>query len=101
MMRKEMKLTLTVLVVMAAALAATDALAVTSPSGGFAQDVYDIFVTRMLKGPIGFVGGCIAVILGAILVIQHKIIHGAGAVIGGAIILKADAIVESLGAVLM
>ncbi len=96
----EVRLTVMIMLIMAAALASTDALAVTAPSGGFAQDVYDIFVTRMLKGPIGFVGGCIAVIMGAILVIQHKIIHGAGSVIGGAIVLKADAIVESLGAVL-
>ena len=99
-MKNEIRLTLTVMIAVVIGLIATDALAVSAPSGGFAQDVYDIFVTRMLKGPIGFVGGCIAVILGAILVIQHKIIHGAGAVIGGAIVLKADAIVESLGAVL-
>jgi hypothetical protein len=82
-------------------LVATQAFAITAPTGGFAQDVYDIFVTKMLKGPIGFVAGCVAIIFGAVMAIRAQIMTAIPAVIGGAVMLKADAVVESLGALLM
>lgn len=100
-MKNEVRLTIMALMVFAVALAATDALAVTAPTGGFAQDVYDIFVTKMLKGPIGFVCGCVAIIFGAVMAIRAQIMTAIPAVIGGAVMLKADAVVESLGAILM
>lgn len=88
-------------VIVMTALAAMPAFAITAPTGGFAQDVYDIFVTKMLKGPIGFVAGCVAIIFGAVMAIRAQIMTAIPAVIGGAVMLKADAVVESLGAILM
>jgi len=77
-----------------------DAFAVTAPSGGFAQDVYDVGVTKVLKGPIGFVAGVAAIVFGATMAIQGKVMSAAPAVLGGAVLLKADSIVESLGCII-
>jgi len=75
--------------------------AITAPAAGsFAYDVYDIGVNDILKGPIGFVGGVAAIVLGAIMAIQGKIMGAAPAILGGAAMLKADSIVSSLGAII-
>lgn len=76
------------------------AFAVTAPSnGGFAQDIYDIAVTKILKGPIGFVCGVAAIAFGAVAAIKSQIMASIPAVLGGAALLKADTIVTSLGAI--
>jgi len=73
-------------------------LAITTPStGSFAYDIYDIAVDKFLKGPIGFVGGVVAMTVGAIAAIQARILLAIPAVLGGALLLKADSIVTSLG----
>lgn len=77
-----------------------DALAITAPVGGFAQDVYDIGVTKVLKGPIGFVAGVASIVWGAMVAIQGRVMGAAPAVLGGAVLLKADAVVESLGCII-
>lgn len=77
-----------------------DAFAFTAPTGGFAQDVYDVGVTKILQGPIGFVAGVAAIVWGAIVAIQGKLMTAAPAVLGGAVLLKADSIVESLGCII-
>lgn len=74
--------------------------AVTAPtntSGTFAYDIYDIAVEKILKGPIGFVGGAAAVVLGAVSAIGGRIFTAIPCILGGAALLKADAITESLG----
>lgn len=71
---------------------------VTAPTSGFAYDVYDIAVNKILKGPIGFVGGVGAIALGAIMAIRAQIMAAIPTVLGGAVLLKADKITESLGA---
>ncbi len=72
--------------------------AVTAPaSGSFAYDVYDIAVNKILKGPIGFVCGASAIVLGAVSAITGRIMAAVPAIIGGAALLKADAITETLG----
>ena len=73
-------------------------MAITTPAAGsFAYDIYDIAVDRVLKGPIGFVGGVVAMVVGAIAAIQARILLALPAILGGALLLKADNIVTSLG----
>ncbi len=77
------------------------AIAIVAPaSGTFAYDVYDVAVLKMLQGPIGFVGGVAAMIIGAVLAIQGKIMGAIPSICGGAVLLKADALVTSLGAII-
>lgn len=72
--------------------------AITAPvAGSFAYDVYDIGVNKILQGPIGFVGGVMAIVVGAIAAIRAQIMLAIPAILGGAVILKADAITTSLG----
>lgn len=74
--------------------------AITAPAqGSFAYDVYDIAVNKMLGGPIGFVGGVMAMAIGAISAIQQRIMAAIPCIIGGAMLLKADSILTSLGAI--
>ncbi len=75
-----------------------NAWAFTAPaSSTFAYDVYDIGVNKVLKGPIGFVGGVSAIVLGGVFAVQAKILQAIPAIVGGATILKADSLVSSLG----
>ena len=77
------------------------AIAIVAPAAGtFAYDVYDVAVLKMLQGPIGFVGGVAAMIIGAVLAIQGKIMGAIPSICGGAVLLKADALVTSLGAII-
>lgn len=74
------------------------AQAISAPSSGsFAYDVYDIAINKILKGPIGFVCGGAAIVLGAVNAIGGRVMSAVPCVLGGAAILKADAITESLG----
>lgn len=80
---------------------ATSAFAIVAPAAGsFAYDVYDIAVTKMLQGPIGFVGGAAAMVIGAVFAIQGKLMTAVPSIVGGAILLKADTLVTSLGAII-
>ncbi len=99
-MKMELKFTILSLIGFAFALVvSTDAFAITTPAAGsFAYDVYDIAVTKILQGPIGFVAGVIAIVTGAVFAIKSEIMTAIPAVIGGAVLLKADAVVNSLGA---
>lgn len=69
-------------------------------SGSFAYDLYDIGVNKIVKGPIGFVGGVVAMVAGAIAAIQARIMLALPAVLGGAALLRADSIVTSMGALI-
>jgi len=81
-------------------LTSSAAFAITSPaSGSFAYDIYDIGVNKILQGPIGFVGGVGAMVTGAVMAIQQKILPAVACVLGGAAMLKADTLVSSLGAI--
>jgi len=80
------------------ALGASAVFAFSSPSeGGFAYDLYDIAVNKILKGPVGFVGGVASIVLGAISLVAGRYLTAIPAVLGGAVLLKADTIVSSLG----
>ena len=74
------------------------AFAITAPvAGDFAYDVYDIGVNKIVKGPIGYVGGMGAIAFGAIQAAKNQVLMAVPAIIGGAIILKADAVVATMG----
>ncbi len=81
-------------------IASSPALAITTApaTGSFAYDVYDIAINQILKGPIGFVCGASAIVIGAVCAIQQKIMSAVPAILGGAALMKADAITASLGA---
>ncbi len=69
-------------------------------AGSFAYDAYDIGVTQILNGPIGFVLGVLAIGFGAWAAIRSEIMLAISAVLGGAILLQADTVVASLGAII-
>lgn len=98
---KEMKLTMATMFAFVGALAiSTDAFAITAPAATtFAYDVYDIAINNIIKGPIGFVAGAMAIVFGAVLAIKQEIMGAVPAILGGAILLKADTIVVSLGSI--
>ena len=75
--------------------------AVVAPAvGSFAYDVYDVGVNQILKGPIGFMAGVVAVVFGAYMAIQSQVMYALPAILGGAVLLKADTVVTSLGALI-
>lgn len=101
-MDRSLRMTLTALFAAAFVIGINHAVfaIVSAPTSGFAYDVYDIAVNKILKGPIGFVGGVGAIALGAIMAIRAQIMGAIPTVLGGAVLLKADAITESLGALI-
>lgn len=75
--------------------------AIVAPAAGsFAYDVYDIGVNQILRGPIGFVGGVVAIVIGAVMAIQGEVMYSVPAILGGAVMLRADTVVTSLGAII-
>lgn len=75
--------------------------AIVAPAAGsFAYDVYDIGVNQILRGPIGFVGGVVAIVIGAVFAIQGEVMYSVPAILGGAVMLRADTVVTSLGAII-
>ena len=86
------------LAVGALVLTASQASAFTAPAAGsFAYTVYDVAVERILQGAIGFVAGVGAMVMGAVLAIQQKVLAAIPAILGGAILLNADTLVTTLG----
>jgi len=76
------------------------ALAFTAPAAGsFAYTVYNVAVTQMLDGAIGFVAGVAAMVLGAVMAIQQKVTLAFPCILGGAVLLNAESLVTTLGAV--
>lgn len=74
------------------------AQAITAPTdGAFAYDLYDIAVNKILKGPIGFVSGAAAIVLGAVSAIGGRIMMAIPCILGGAALIKADSITTTLG----
>lgn len=83
-------------------LQAVNVFAMTTPAtGSFAYDLYDIAVTQILLGPIGFVAGVASMVFAAILAIRQMILPAAGVVLGGAFLLSADTVVQSVGALIL
>lgn len=68
----------------------------TPDTGAFGYDLYDIAVNRMLRGPIGFVGGLTAIVVSAVNITKNWMLAAAG-ILGGTALLKADTIVSTMG----
>ena len=80
------------------ALTASQAGAFTAPAAGsFAYTVYDVAVTQILGGAIGFVAGVGAMVFGAVLAIQQKVMGAVPSILGGAVLLNAETLVTTLG----
>ena len=74
------------------------ALAFTQPAAGdFGFDIYDIVVTKMLGGPIGFIGAIALIVWGATKVMTNWMITVL-CVIAGTVLIKAEDLVVTLGA---
>ena len=84
------------LTVASAAMAIVDSSTFTSTSFGY--DLYDIAVKKFIGGPIGFIGGVMSIVLGAVAAIRAQVMLAIPAVIGGAALLNAEKIINSLGA---
>lgn len=94
-------MTLTIFLVFATCLMASQAMALSAPgSGTFAYDLYDIGINQILKGPIGFVAGVACMVLAAVLAVRQMHLPAVCCVLGGAFLLKADSVVETIGAVI-
>jgi hypothetical protein len=65
--------------------------------GSFAYDLYDIAVNKILQGPVGYVGGMAAMVMGAISLITGRVLPAIPAVLGGAALLKADTLIQGIG----
>lgn len=77
---------------------ANAANAFTAPAASsFAYTIYTIGVTNILKGPIGFVAGVSAIVLGAIMAIQQKVMMAIPCILGGAALMSADTLLTSMG----
>ncbi len=80
--------------------AAQMALAYTAPAtGDFSYELYDLIVTNILDGPIGFVAGVGAMGGGAYILTQNKLLPGFLTLGGGVLLMNAENMVTSLGAV--
>jgi len=79
-------------------LGAKIASAFVAPAAGtFAYTVYDVAVTQMLNGAVGFVAGVGAMAMGAVMAIQQKVMLAIPCILGGAVLLNAESLVTTLG----
>ena len=92
--RKMVLFTVMCMLVLAASQASAMGAGATT---GFASEVYDIVVTKILQGPIGFVAGVAAVVYGALNAVKAQFLPAAAAIIGGGVLIKSDALVSSMG----
>jgi hypothetical protein len=81
-------------------LMAGGAHAITAPAtGSLFYDAYDIVVTQMLSGAVGFVAAILIFAMSIGLFLMQKIVPGVVGIVCAAILIKAPSIVTSLGAV--
>jgi hypothetical protein len=100
-MKHETKLLLgTVLVVGSAVILTNPSLsfAINPPTEGqFAYKLYELAVRDILQGPVGFVGGVAAMVIGAVSLIGGRILTAVPAILGGAALLKAEDLIKGIG----
>jgi len=79
-------------------LSSEAAMAFTAPTAGsFGYDIYDIVITKMLRGPLGWVGAAMLLIWGISQIMNQWLITVV-CVIGATCIIKISTILTSLGA---
>ncbi len=69
-------------------------------SGAFGYELYDLAINDILDGPIGFLGGASAIVMGGYFAIRQQIMQSLPCIIGGSAILNADSMVSGLGLLL-
>jgi len=74
-----------------------EALAYTGSSSGFAGEVYDIVVDKLLNGPVGFTAGVGCLVYGTASLVLGRVVPAVLSIIGGAMLIKAPAIANTLG----
>jgi hypothetical protein len=72
----------------------------TPESGAFGYELYDLAINDILDGPIGFLGGTAAIVMGGYFAIRQQIMQSLPCIIGGGAILNADSLVNGLGLLL-
>lgn len=78
---------------------ATPVFAFTSPtSGSMFYDVYDIFVKKIVQGPIGTAAGVACMVYGGVQLVMGRLGASVLPIIGGGLLVKAESIANSLGA---
>jgi hypothetical protein len=81
-------------------LTAGGAHAITAPAAGsLFYDAYNIVVTEMLSGAVGFVAAILIFAMSIGLFLMQKVVPGIIAIVCAAILIKAPSVVTSLGAV--
>ncbi len=74
-----------------------DAYAIKAPEKtALAFDLYDVGVNKLLKGPVGFIGGMLGIVLSASQIAKNWLMSALG-ILGSTALLKADSITTSLG----
>ena len=74
-----------------------DVYAITAPDNkALAYDLYDVGVNKLLKGPVGFIGGMLGIVVAASQLSKNWIPASLG-ILGSTALLKADSITTSLG----
>lgn len=80
--------------------APTSAFAFTVPSSGsFGYDIYDIVITKMLAGPLGWVGAAMLIVWGISNIMKQWLITVV-CIVGATCIIKITTILTSLGALI-
>lgn len=83
-----------------AAVSPMMAHAIPVPSeGDLLYGLYDVAVSKGLNGPVGFVGGVLAIIFSARHLAKDWMVGGLG-ILGGSAALKADGVVTTMGMLL-
>ncbi|MEM1660980.1 MAG: hypothetical protein QXR17_07590 [Candidatus Bathyarchaeia archaeon] len=78
---------------------ATPVFAFSSPDQNSAfYDVYDIFVKKIVQGPVGTAAGVACMVYGGVQLVMGKLGSAVLPIIGGGLLVKAEAIANSLGA---
>ena len=77
---------------------ATDAMAFTATTG-VGSDLYDLVVTKFIKGPIGTAAGVALVVMGAVGAAMGKLSTAAWPLVGGGVLVAAPTLATSLGMV--
>lgn len=80
--------------------ATTLGIAYPPAAGDFGFEFYDIAVNGMLNGPIGFVAGIVAIVIGAAAAIQQRVLLAVPSILGGVALINAENMMNSLAATL-
>lgn len=80
-------------------LQASDAHAFTATTG-VGSDLYDLVVTKFIKGPIGTAAGVALVVLGGVGAAMGQLSRAAWPLVGGGVLVAAPTLATSLGMII-